>query len=43
MTGRTRVAPPVVLVYGLLGIIPFWSLPAATRLCASRISASIQV
>jgi hypothetical protein len=44
MTGRTRVAPPVVLVYGLLGIIPFWSLPAANLLAPNwaGIAASVE-
>lgn len=32
MTGRTDPTPRAVLAYGVLGIIPFWSLPAATML-----------
>jgi uncharacterized protein (DUF697 family) len=32
MSGRTAPAPRAVLVYGLLGIIPFWSLSAAAVL-----------
>jgi hypothetical protein len=31
MTGRADSAPRAVLAYGLLGIIPFWSLPLAIR------------
>ncbi len=32
MTGRTASAPPAVLAFGLLGIIPFWSLLASSLL-----------
>jgi len=32
MTARTDLTPRAVLAYGVLGIIPFWSLPAATIL-----------
>jgi len=32
MTGRADSTPRAVLVFGLLGIIPFWSLPAAILL-----------
>jgi len=32
MNRRTDSTPRAVLVYGLLGIIPFWSLPAARLL-----------
>ena len=44
MTGRTESTPRAVLVYGLLGIIPFWSLPVATMLAPAwtGISAAIE-
>lgn len=32
MNGRTDPAPQAVLAYGLLGIIPFWSLPLSALL-----------
>ena len=32
MTGRSDPAPQAVLAYGLLGVIPFWSLPLAELL-----------
>jgi hypothetical protein len=32
VTRRADATPRTVLAYGLLGIIPFWSLPAATLL-----------
>ena len=32
MTGRTDSAPQAVLAYGLLGIVPFWSLPLSALL-----------
>jgi hypothetical protein len=32
VTRRADAAPRTVLVYGLLGILPFWSAPAATVL-----------
>ncbi len=32
MTERMDPTPRAVLAYGVLGIIPFWSLPAAIRL-----------
>lgn len=35
MTRRTGSAPPAVLAFGLLGTIPFWSLPMAALLAPS--------
>lgn len=35
MTGRAHPTPRAVFAYGLLGIIPFWSLPIATLLAAN--------
>lgn len=35
MTGKAGSTPPTVLVYGLLGIIPFWSLPITEFLARS--------
>ena len=32
MTGRAAAPPRVVLALGLLGIVPFWSIPAAAWL-----------
>lgn len=32
MTAAAHASPPAVLVFGLLGIIPFWSLPMAALL-----------
>lgn len=32
MTGRTDPAPPAVLAFGLLGIIPFWALLGSSLL-----------
>ena len=32
MNGRTNSSPPAVLAYGLMGILPFWSLPLAVVL-----------
>ena len=32
MTGRTEHTPRAVLAYGILGIVPFWSLPVASVL-----------
>jgi hypothetical protein len=32
MSARTDTVPRVVLIYGVMGIIPFWSLTAATLL-----------
>lgn len=32
MTGRTDSAPPAVLAFGLLGVIPFWALLASSLL-----------
>lgn len=43
MTGRTGSTPRAVHVYGLLGIIPFWSLPAATMLAPAWASISAAV
>jgi hypothetical protein len=37
MTGPTNPVPPTILAYGLLGIIPFWSLPIAALLAPSWI------
>lgn len=36
MTGRTGPTPRGVLAYGVLGIIPFWSLPVASVLGGRR-------
>ena len=45
MTGRTGSTPHAVLVFGLLGIIPFWLLPAKTLLVPAwgGISAVVEV
>jgi len=43
MTSRTGSTPPAVLIFGLLGIIPFWSLPATTLLAPAWVGISVAV
>ena len=35
MTARTDSAPTAVLAFGVLGIIPFWALPASSLLASN--------
>jgi hypothetical protein len=44
MTGRMGSTPHAILVFGLLGIIPFWLLPATTMLAPALagISATVE-
>jgi hypothetical protein len=44
VTGPADASPRAVLAYGLLGIIPFWSLPAATLLAPdfSGVAAAVE-
>ena len=37
MTGRSEQTPRAVLAYGILGIIPFWSLPVASVLAPNGV------
>ena len=43
MTTRTKSKPRAVRVYGLLGITPFWSLPATSKLLPASVGTSAAV
>ena len=43
MTGRTNSSPPAVLAYGLLGMIPFWSLPLAVLLARNWTGVAVAI
>ena len=43
MTQRTGPTPPGVLVFGLLGVVPFWILPLAWRLARNGAGAAAAV
>ena len=43
MTSRPGCTPPTVLIFGLLGIIPFWSVLATTLLEPAWVGISVAV
>ena len=43
MTGPARPTPRVILTYGVLGIIPFWSLAVASVLAPNWVSVATMI